>query len=113
MEERRKCKRMDMEAQLMVKRLDSTVKHAVVIDLIDVSRSGVGFTCEDLLDIGAVYECSLGIWTKEVIHCFLRIVRIELDDYALYHYGAIFIGMSEQDALRISVYEKFSEADLV
>ena len=66
MEERRKCKRMDMEAQLMVKRLDSTVKHAVVIDLIDVSRSGVGF-----------------------------------------------IGMSEQDALRISVYEKFSEADLV
>ena len=38
MEERRKCKRMDMESQLMVKRLDSTVKHAVVIELIDVSK---------------------------------------------------------------------------
>lgn len=111
MEERRKSKRMDMEAHLMVKRLDSAVKHAVVIDISDVSKSGVGFTCKDMLDIGAVYECSLTLWTKEVIHCFLRIVRIELDDMALYHYGAIFIGMSEQDALRISVYEKFSEIE--
>ncbi|MDE5893689.1 MAG: PilZ domain-containing protein [Acetatifactor sp.] len=111
MEERRKSKRMDMEAQLMVKRLDSSVKHAVVIDISDVSKTGVGFTCEDMLDIGAVYECSLTLWTKEVIHCFLRIVRIELDDMALYHYGSIFIGMSEQDALRISVYEKFSEIE--
>ena len=108
MEERRKCKRMDMEAHLMVKRLDSAEKHAVVIDITDVSKSGVGFTCEDMLDIGAVYECSLTLWTKEVIDCFLRIVRIELDDMALHHFGAIFIGMSEQDALRISVYEQFS-----
>lgn len=111
MEERRKSKRMDLEAQLMVKRLDSAEQHAIVIDVTDVSKSGVGFTCEDLLEIGAVYECSLTIWTKEVIHCFLRIVRIELDDMALYHYGAIFIGMSEQDALRISVYESFSEVN--
>lgn len=111
MEERRKSRRMDLEAQLMVKRLDSAEKQAVVIDVADVSRSGVGFTCEDMLDIGAVYECSLTIWTKEVIHAFLRIVRIELDDAALYHYGAIFIGMSEQDAFRISVYEQFTEAE--
>lgn len=111
MEERRRSKRMDLEAQLMVKRLDSAVKHAVVIDVVNVSKTGVGFTCEDMLDIGAVYECSLTIWTKEVIHCFLRIVRIELDDMALYHYGAIFIGMSEQDAFRISVYEHFAETD--
>lgn len=111
MDERRKSKRMDLEAQLMVKRLDSTVNHAVVIEISDVSKAGVGFACGDLLDIGAVYECSLTIWTKEVIHSFLRIVRIELGDGSLYHYGAIFIGMSEQDALRISVYERFSEAD--
>lgn len=111
MEERRKYKRMDLDGQLLVKRLDSTVKHSVVIDIVDVSKSGVGFTCEDMLDIGAVYECTLTIWTKEVIHCFLRIVRIELDDMALYHYGAVFIGMSEQDAFRISVYEQFSQVE--
>lgn len=111
MNERRKSKRMDLEAQLMVKRLDSAENHAVVIDILDVSRSGVGFTCEDLLDIGAVYECSLTIWTKDVIQSFLRIVRIELEDTGRYRYGAVFIGMAEQDALRISVYEQFSEAN--
>lgn len=45
MEERRKSKRMELEAKLMVKRLDSTEKHAVVINITDVSRTGVGFSC--------------------------------------------------------------------
>ena len=55
MEERRKSKRMELEAKLMVKRLDSTEKHAVVINITDVSRTGVGFSCPDQLDIRAVY----------------------------------------------------------
>lgn len=111
MEERRRNKRIDLEAELTVKRLDSAEEHTVVIDITDASKSGVGFTCKDLLDIGAVYECALTIWTKETIHCFLRIVRIELDDMGLYHYGAVFIGMPKQDAQRIAVYEQFSEVE--
>ncbi|MCM1120851.1 MAG: PilZ domain-containing protein [bacterium] len=111
MEERRRNKRIDLEAELTVKHLDSAKERIVVIDITDASKSGVGFTCKDLLDIGAVYECALTIWTKETIHCFLRIVRIELDEMALYHYGAVFIGMPEQDVQRIAVYEQFSEAD--
>ena len=109
MEERRKSKRMDLEAKLMVKRLDSTEKHAVVITISDVSRTGVGFSCPDQLDIRAVYECYLTIWTKEVIHVFLQIVRSEIVGPGTFHYGAVFIGMSEKDAFRISVYEHFSE----
>lgn len=110
MEERRKHKRMDLEAKLMVKRLDCAEERAVVIDIADVSRTGVGFSCEDKLDIGAVYECHLTIWTKEVIHVFLQIVRIELGTQDGFHYGAVFVGMSEQDASRISIYESFNEA---
>lgn len=110
MEERRKSKRMDLEAKLMVKRLDSADKHAVTINILDVSRTGVGFTCEDLLDIKAVYECYLTIWTKEVIHVCLQIVRRDMERTDFFRYGAVFIGMSEVDAFRISVYEKFSEA---
>lgn len=108
MEERRKSKRMELEAKLMVKRLDSTEKHAVVINITDVSRTGVGFSCPDQLDIRAVYECYLTIWTKEVIHVFLQIVRSDIEGTEGFHYGAVFIGMSEQDAFRISVYEQFS-----
>jgi len=101
---------MDLEAKLLVKRLDSIDQHAVVINISDVSRTGVGFSCEDLLDIRAVYECHLTIWTKEVIHVCLQIVRREEKKQGSYHYGAEFIGLSEVDAFRISVYEKFSEA---
>ncbi|MBO5282939.1 MAG: PilZ domain-containing protein [Lachnospiraceae bacterium] len=111
MEERRKHKRMDLEAKLMVKRLDSDREQVVVIDITDVSRTGVGFSCKGKLDIGAVYECHLTIWTKEVIHVFLQIVRIELGAQGVFHYGAVFVGMSEQDASRISVYESFQEAE--
>lgn len=108
MEERRKNKRMDLEAKLMVKRLDSEEKRAVYIDITDVSRTGVGFSAVDKLEIGAVYECDLIIWTKEVIHAFLQIVRIEMEGQKSFHYGAVFVGMSELDASRISVYEQFS-----
>lgn len=111
MEERRKSKRMDLEAKLMVNRLDSAEKREVVINISDVSRTGVGFSCSDKLDVNAVYECHLTIWTKEVIHVFLQIVRTNTEGQDTYHYGAVFIGMSEQDAARISVYEKFSEVD--
>lgn len=111
MEERRKSRRMDLEARLIVKRLDSGEKREVIINISDVSRTGVGFSCSDKLELQAVYECHLTIWTKEVIHAFLQIVRANMRGEDDFHYGAVFIGMSEQDATRISVYEKFSEVD--
>lgn len=111
MEDRRRNKRMDLEAKLMVKRLDSDEKHAVVIDISDVSKTGVGFSSLEKLDIGAVYETYLTIWTKEVIHAFLQIVRIEMKDTQSFHYGATFVGMSELDASRISVYETVTESE--
>lgn len=110
MEDRRKSKRMDLEARLMVKRLDLEEKQAVLIQITDVSRTGVGFSCEDKLELGAVYECYLTIWTRDVIHTFLEIQRIGTEGQKPYHYGAIFVGMSQQDASRISVYENFNEA---
>ena len=56
------------------------------------------------LQIGAVYEAFLTIWTKEVLHAFIEIVRIVKED-ATYSYGGIFIGMPEMDAARIEVYD--------
>ena len=50
------------------------------------------------------------IWTKEVIHAFLQIVRIELHA-GVYGYGAIFIGMPEMDSARIEVYQTVNEEE--
>ena len=113
MDERRKSKRTKLVSRLIVKRLDSKEDAEVEIDIVDVSKDGVGFTAGRTLKIGAVYEGFLTIWTHEVIHAFLQIVRIELlddgEDAKRYGYGARFVGMPEMEANRIEVYQTVAE----
>ena len=110
MEERRKSKRTDLRSKLLVKRLDSGQQEEIGVDVMNVSKTGIGFYCDELLDMGAVYEAYLTIWTKEVIHAFIEIVRIEkIPD--TYDYGGLFIGMPEIDLQRIDVYNVINEAD--
>ena len=108
MEERRHALRTSLDSKLVIKRLDGNTSEELSIEITDVSKSGVGFTCSSALEIGAVYESFLTIWTKEVIHAFLQIVRIELKG-DLYFYGASFVGMPEMDAARIATYQTVTE----
>ena len=107
MEERRKSKRLELESKIIIKRLDGGRGEEESIEVIDVSKTGVGFNCTRALTIGAVYEAYLTIWTKEVIHAFVEIVRIEKAENTIV-YGGVFIGMPEVDSQRISVYETVS-----
>lgn len=106
MDERRKSNRLELSSRLIMKRLDGGVDQELAIEINDVSKTGIGFTCHDILTIGAVYEAYLTIWTKEVIHAFIEIVRIEKLGRE-FIYGGIFIGMPEMDASRIEIYETF------
>lgn len=110
MVERRKHKRMDLQSKLLVKRLDKTEPEEVGIEVINVSKSGIGFSSEEILDIGAVYEAFVTIWTQEKIHAFIEIVRIEIKPDC-FEYGGLFIGMPEVTLQRIDVYEMISEAE--
>lgn len=108
MEDRRKSKRSELNSKLVLKRLDQNSEE-VGINILDVSKTGIGFECDQALAIGSVYESYLTIWTKEVIHAFLEIRRIEKVDDTTYNYGAMFIGMPEMDSARIEVYQTFEE----
>lgn len=108
MAERRKNKRTDMASKLMIKQIDGSANREVAINILDVSKSGLGFECEDELHIGEVYESYLTIWTQEVLHTFLQIVRVELRTNG-YSYGAVFIGMGEMDSARIETYQTVRE----
>lgn len=110
MNERRKSRRTSMESRLIMKRLDGNRNNEVLINIVDVSKNGIGFECVEPLQIGEVYEAYLTIWTKEVIHAFLQIVRIELKAGG-YAYGATFIGMPEMDSARIETYQTVSEME--
>lgn len=106
MNERRKNRRIELISKLLIKRMDGDGEPKEVnIEVLDASKTGVGFLCPVKLDIGAVYESYLTIWTKEVLHTFLEIVRAVDKGDGTYEYGSIFIGMSEQDASRIAAYD--------
>ena len=104
--ERRKNRRLELNSRLILKRLDQAdaASEEIAIEVVDVYKTGLGFYCTIPLEIGAVYESFLTIWTKEVIHAFVEIVRIEKEEDA-FKYGGIFIGMPEMDAARIEIYD--------
>lgn len=105
MEEKRDGRRMSLSAKLLIKNMgnDAAKEEEVAIDVLDVSKSGVGFICDTPLDIGAIYETFLKIWTDEVIHAFLKVVRIEQTKEEKYICGTIFIGLPEMESTRIEV----------
>lgn len=110
MDERRKSKRTEMSSKIMINRLDGgeNRRQETAIDIVDVSKKGLGFECTEELRIGEIYEAYLTIWTKEVLHAVLQIVRIERHPDRN-SYGAVFIGMSETDQARITTYQTVSE----
>lgn len=107
MEEKRDGRRIGLSARLLIKNMndDSAKADEAVIEVMDVSKTGVGFICDVPLSIGAVYETYLKIWTDEVIHAFLKVVRIEQTEEERYMCGTIFIGLPEMNAARIEVYD--------
>ncbi len=109
MGEQRKNTRLELHSSLMVKEMTTGESIPHEIEVIDVSKKGIGFACNEPLLIGHAYEGYLRIWTQDVIHAFFEIVRIEKLEHT-YHYGGIFIGMPEIDASKIGVYEMFEES---
>lgn len=107
-EERRKSDRTKLRSKLLLKRLDQKEEKEVTIDIVDVSKSGVGFTANEPLLIGSVYETFLTIWTKEVLHAFVEIRRIEKKG-DMFEYGAIFVGMPQMEQQRIEIYQAFEK----
>lgn len=104
MNERRRTQRSELTSRLIIKQVGGNGTDEVAIQVEDVSKTGIGFTCIEPLQIGTVYEGYLTIWTKEVLHAFIEVVRIEKKG-DIYEYGAIFIGMPEMEAARIEVYQ--------
>lgn len=108
MEERRKSKRLELNSKLVIRRLDNEDGKEIGIEVYDLSKTGVGFHCDTPLLIGSVYEGYLTIWTKEVLHAFVQIVRSEKEGEH-YNYGAVFVGMPETESGRISTYQTVQE----
>ena len=112
MEEKRRHKRLDLDVSVQLERLDqdgvTTLKY-VHVGVTDISRSGIGFKANVPLETHTYYDTKIQIWTKEVVDAVIEIVRRTQDEEGVYHYGAVFIGMTDTDALKIDIYQIFND----
>ena len=110
MQEKRKSKRYVLDAKIVMERVDGAKKRLVPINVVDVSGSGIGFMCDEILEMNSVYKFQLKIWTGDTIDAFANIVRFDnsADEYL---YGANFIGMPENDTSKFNIHELFDAAN--
>jgi len=109
MEEKRRSRRIVLDAVLVMQRIDSGRDDIVPVEILNLSRTGIGFKCDRVLEINSVYEAELTIWTKEIIHTFINVTR--LDNAGEENvYGATFVGMTETDVSKIAIYDMFDAA---
>ena len=108
MEDRRKSKRLDLSGEILIKELGGSEVTNCEIHITDCSSTGLGFTTDQQLTIGNNYEAKITIWTKEVLHVIIQIVRAaKVEDK--FRYGGLFIGMPDDVRKRIDVYETVEE----
>lgn len=107
MEEKRKAKRIPLEANLAMNRIDGGKGEIVPIQILDVSKSGLGFECARELEMGSVYDIELVLWTKEKINTFITIIRRDTKGNKTV-YGATFVGLTESDSCKIDIYDLFN-----
>ena len=107
MEEKRKSKRIPLEGNLAMNRVDGGKSDIVPIQIMDVSKSGLGFECARDLELSSVYEIELVLWTKEKINCFINIIRCDMQGTKKI-YGATFVGLTEAESCKIDIYDMFN-----
>ena len=116
MEEKRRNKRTDLDISVSLGVISedlSKEKEYINVEITDVSKMGIGFKSDRQLLVGDCFDARIQIWTKEVIDAVLKIVRCKENEEKKgeYHYGCIFVGMTDTDALKIQIYQMFSEED--
>ena len=112
MEEKRKHKRLELDVTVELERLDedgvTTLRYSHV-EVVDISRTGIGFKAGQRLEVGSHYNTKIQIWTKEVVDAVIEIVRRDALPEGGYKYGCRFIGMTDTDALKIDIYQIFND----
>ena len=101
MDERRRAKRMPITLSLQILNLykQDNVQvsnlHAP-IEVVNISKTGIGFVSESVLPIGYYFNANLNLGNNEdTLHCVVKIVRNQpMEDNNKNLYGCEFVGMA-------------------
>lgn len=99
MEERRRAKRMPVTLSLEILNLykQDNVKVSNLnapIEVINISKTGIGFRTESVLPIGYYFNASINLGNEDTLHCVIQIIRSQPDEDNKTIYGCEFVGMA-------------------
>ena len=80
------------------------------VDVTNISRSGIGFFSNIELVPNTFYNSKIQIWTKEIVNAVIKIARCVPEEEG-FSCGGVFIGLAEADALKIDIYEMYSDKE--
>lgn len=77
------------------------------ISLIDISRTGIGFSCTKELPLDYYLDTKITFEEKDYFYCVIKIIRVgETKKEGKYFYGAEFVGLAPFLADKVDKYGK-------
>lgn len=110
--DRRKYRRFPIELSLTASKLfkqDHVCMDDVNADisLIDISRTGVGFTCSKELPLNYYFDTKITFEGKDFFYCVIKILRTaNSPEEGRFFYGAEFVGLAPFLADKVDEYGK-------
>lgn len=111
MYDRRRHKRLPIKMTLNINMLfkqDNEIINNISeeIEVINISKTGLGFYCEDNLPLGYYFDAKIELDNeKNYFYCVIKIIRKEpMDDG--YLFGCEFVGLAEILSRKIDDYEQ-------
>lgn len=111
MEEKRKSKRLELNAVLRLNQLKTKKdisglsKDEFSVNILNVSTGGVAFKTKEELRLNTYYDLHLVLWTKSSFDTVIEIVRMENMGGDEILYGCRFIGIKPSQEMEIQIYD--------
>lgn len=114
MEERRKEKRMPITLSLEINNLYKQDNVQVVdlhapIEVINISKSGIGFCTKSVLPLGYYFNANINMGVEDTLHCVIKIIRNKAVENEETLYGCEFVGMADILSYLFDEYDSKSE----
>jgi hypothetical protein len=109
-EDHRRFGRTHLDIQLDLKEITPDGPgEPIEASLRDVSKGGVGLISREPIMIGSVLEARLSL-DGQSVECCLKVVRSRWREDGSYFYGCIFVGLTENKADQIAIFQIFNDA---
>lgn len=108
--EQRRAKRIDIDIKILMEPLaNDSGQEPFYAEVINVSKSGIGFISPFELEEHFFYKARIIFQSKESVDTIIETVRRVDENEEQIRYGGRFVGISESDQFKIEVFRMFAE----